>query len=158
MCASYGKYNLSLKSIPEVGDGGVAPSMWDYSLIGWRGKWDYICLFCWQLCDAVLEMVQYEQNPAEISCPVIPFPVSLDWHTLLSLLNRVRSCGWCMSGRCVGIRRSWTQAPHGGSWTSRPPAPSRSSRSRRNVWYGTQTENDWRRCPDHLTQFIYMYI
>lgn len=48
-------------------------------------------------------------------------------------LSRGRWWGWCMCGRCVGTRRSWTPVQPGGSWTSLPPAQSKSSRRGRRV-------------------------
>lgn len=43
-------------------------------------------------------------------------------------VSRGRWWGWCMYGRCVGTRRSWTPVQPGGSWTSLPPVQSKSSR------------------------------
>lgn len=42
-------------------------------------------------------------------------------------LCRRRSWGWCMFGRCVVTRRSWTLMLPGDCWTCLPPAPSRCS-------------------------------
>lgn len=79
---------------------------------------------------------------------------------LASCPNRRRWWGWCMFGRYVVTRRSWTPAQPGDSWTSPPPARSRSSRRRAGEKADTQTvknERDARMCLQHLHK-LHTYI
>lgn len=79
-------------------------------------------------------------------------------------LNRGRWWEWCMFGRCVVTRKSWTPTLPGDSWTSLLPARSRSSRWRNagekvdmehKLWWRAEGA---RMCLEHLQTLTPTYI